>query len=76
MTRHEPNQQDAAAYDVVYLLAAAAQAGKVSGDPAKVAAERTAIRDALVGLKNYDALEGAISFDAARDAVKPTMSSR
>lgn len=71
MARHEPNQQDAAAYDIVYLFAAAAEAGKVTGDAAKVAVERTAIRDALVALKNFQALEGAITFGPERDAIKP-----
>ena len=71
MARHEPNQQDAAAYDIVYLIAAAAEAGKVTGDPAKVAAERTAIRDALVALKDFQALEGGITFGPERDAIKP-----
>ncbi len=71
MARHEPNQQDAAAYDIVYLIAAAAEAGKVTGDPAKVIAERSAIRDALAALKDFQGLEGAIAFGPERDAIKP-----
>ena len=71
IARREPNQQDAASYDVVYLIAAAAETAKLTGDPTKVAGERTAIRDALASFKNYEALEGAISFGAERDAIKP-----
>jgi branched-chain amino acid transport system substrate-binding protein len=71
IARHEPNQQDASAYDIVYLFAEAAKRGKVTGDAGKVAAERTAIRDALASLKNYEALEGAISFGEERDSIKP-----
>lgn len=71
IARHEPNQQDASSYDVVYLLAEAAKRGNVTGDAGKLAAERTAIRDQLAGLKGYEALEGAISFGADHDAIKP-----
>ena len=71
IARHEPNQQDAASYDVVYLLAEAAKRANLTGDAGKLAAERTAIRDALVSLKDYQALEGAISFGAEHDAIKP-----
>jgi branched-chain amino acid transport system substrate-binding protein len=69
--RHEPNQQDASAYDIVYLFAEAIKRGGVTGDPDKVAAERTAIRDALAKLKGYAALEGDISFGEERDSIKP-----
>ncbi|MFT4276148.1 MAG: ABC transporter substrate-binding protein [Rhodopseudomonas sp.] len=71
MTRLEPNQQDASAYDIVYLLAEAMKTAKTTGDAGKVAAERTAIRDGLAKLKGFAALEGEISFAEDRDAIKP-----
>ncbi|WP_407524205.1 ABC transporter substrate-binding protein [Methylobacterium oryzisoli] len=71
IARHEPNQQDAAAYDIVYLIAEAASRAKVTAEPGKLAAERTAVRDALASLKDFDALEGSISFGEERDAIKP-----
>ncbi|MFE1600441.1 ABC transporter substrate-binding protein [Methylobacterium sp. ID0610] len=71
ITRREPNQQDAAAYDIVHLIAEAARNAKVAGDPAKLAGERTAVRDALAALKGVEALEGSISFGEDRDAIKP-----
>jgi len=71
MTRNEPNQQDASAYDIVYLFAEAIKAAAVTGDPDKVAAERTAIRDALAKLKGFPALEGQISFGDDHDSIKP-----
>ena len=71
IARREPNQQDASSYDIVYLIAAAADRAKVTGDPAKLAAERTQLRDALAALKDVDALEGRISFGEDRDAIKP-----
>jgi branched-chain amino acid transport system substrate-binding protein len=43
----------------------------VTGDKGKLAAERTALRDALAGIKDLPLLEGKISFNADRDAVKP-----
>ena len=71
IARHEPNQQDASAYDIVYLFAEALKRGTVTGDADKVAAERTAVRDALAKLKGYAALEGEISFGDDRDSIKP-----
>ncbi|MBE7201836.1 MAG: ABC transporter substrate-binding protein [Parafilimonas terrae] len=71
IARREPNQQDAASYDIVYLIAEAANRAKVTGEPAKLAAERTQLRDTLAALKDVDALEGRISFGEDRDAIKP-----
>jgi branched-chain amino acid transport system substrate-binding protein len=71
IARHEPNQQDASAYDIVYLFAEAIKRAAVTGDADKVTAERTAIRDTLAKLKGYAALEGEISFGEDRDAIKP-----
>jgi len=71
LERTSPAQFDAATYDIVLYYAWAMREAKVTGDPGKLAAERTAIRDALRGMKNFPALEGAISFGADNDALKP-----
>jgi branched-chain amino acid transport system substrate-binding protein len=65
------SQFDAATYDIVQFYAYAIKQANVTGDPAKLAAERTAIRDALRAMKNFAALEGAISFGTNGDALKP-----
>ena len=64
-------QFDAATYDIVQYYAWAMKEGKVSGDPKRLAEERTAIRDALKRMRNFPALEGAVSFGADNDALKP-----
>ncbi len=69
--RIAPAQFDAATYDIVLFYAWAMKEAKVTGDPAKLAAERTAIRDAIQGMKDYPALEGPISFGDDHDALKP-----
>jgi branched-chain amino acid transport system substrate-binding protein len=69
--RTAPAQFDAATYDIVLYYAWAMREAKVTGDPGKLAAERTAIRDALRRMKGFPALEGAISFGADNDALKP-----
>jgi len=71
LPRTEPNQFDGAVYDIVYLYAEGMKRANVTGDKAKLAAERTALRDALAGIKDLPLLEGKISFNADRDAVKP-----
>jgi branched-chain amino acid transport system substrate-binding protein len=71
MERHLPAQFDAATYDIVQYYAWAMREGKVTGDPKRLAEERTAIRDALKGMKNFPALEGSVSFGADNDALKP-----
>lgn len=71
LPRTEPNQMDAATYDIVYLYAEAMKDAHVTGEPAKAKEERVAVRDALIALKNFDALEGPIHFDKDHDAVKP-----
>ncbi len=68
--RTDPNQMDASVYDIVYLYAEAMKKAGVTGDKAKRAEERTAIRDQLSKLKDYPAMEGSISFTDG-DAVKP-----
>ena len=64
-------QFDAATYDIVQYYAWAMKEGKVSGDPKRLADDRTAIRDALKRMKNFPALEGAVSFGEDNDALKP-----
>ena len=69
--RSASSQFDAASYDIVLIYAAAMKTAKVTGDPANLAAERTAIRDELRKTKDFPALEGAISFGKNGDALKP-----
>ena len=66
-----PAQFDAATYDIVYYYAWAMKDAKVAGAPDKLAAERIAIRDALKRMKDFEALEGLVSFGADNDALKP-----
>ena len=70
LNRTDPNQMDASVYDIVYLYAEAMKRAGTTGDKAKLAAERAAVRDQVAKLKDVPALEGAISF-ADGDAVKP-----
>ena len=65
------SQFDAATYDIVQFYAYAIKQANVTGDPAKLATERTAIRDVLRAMKDHAALEGAISFGKNGDALKP-----
>ena len=65
------SQFEAATYDIVQFYAYAMRQAKVTGDPAKLAEERTAIRDALRAMSSYPALEGPISFGKNGDALKP-----
>ena len=64
-------QFDAATYDIVLIYAEAMKKANVTGDPSKLAAERTAIRDQLDAMKGFPALEGPISFGSNGDALKP-----
>jgi branched-chain amino acid transport system substrate-binding protein len=63
-------QFDAATYDIVLMYAEAMKKAGVTGDPSKLAAERTAIRDELRKMKDFPALEGPISFGKNGDALK------
>jgi branched-chain amino acid transport system substrate-binding protein len=69
--RSGASQFEAATYDIVQFYAYAIMQANVTGDPAKLAVERTAIRDALRTMKDYPALEGPISFGSNGDALKP-----
>ena len=65
-----PHHVDVSAYDTMYVLKSVMEAAKITGDPAKLAAERTAIRDTLGKLK-YDGLIGNICFESNGDAQLP-----
>ena len=70
-SKKSPHHTDAWAYDIVYLMKQAMEKANVTGDPAKVAVERTAIRDALKGIR-FTGISGEnICFNAARDARLP-----
>jgi branched-chain amino acid transport system substrate-binding protein len=66
-----PHHSDAQAYDAVFLCKAAMERAQVTGDVAKLAAERTAIRDALRGIRFTGVTGENTCFDAARDAELP-----
>jgi branched-chain amino acid transport system substrate-binding protein len=66
----EPNQFDAASYDIVSMYAYAMQQAGVTGDKDKRAAERTAIRDQIRKLNKFPALVGPLSINAEGDAIK------
>jgi branched-chain amino acid transport system substrate-binding protein len=68
--RSAASQFDAATYDIVQFYAYAMREAKVTGDVARLAAERAAIRDTLRAMKDYPALEGPISFGKNGDALK------
>jgi branched-chain amino acid transport system substrate-binding protein len=69
--RTASSQFDAATYDIVLIYAEAMKTAKVSANPANLAGERSAIRDAIREMKDFPALEGAISFGKNGDALKP-----
>ncbi len=65
-----PHHVDVSAYDTMYVLKSVMEAAKITGDPSKLAAERTAIRDTL-GKLTYDGLIGKICFESNGDAQLP-----
>jgi branched-chain amino acid transport system substrate-binding protein len=69
--RSGASQFEAATYDIVLFYANAMKETKVTGEPAKLDQERTAIRDSLRAMKEFPALEGPISFGRNGDALKP-----
>jgi branched-chain amino acid transport system substrate-binding protein len=71
LDRSTAAQFDAASYDIVLFYAHAMKQAKITGEAGKLAAERTAIKDELRKMKNFPALEGAISFGSNGDALKP-----
>jgi branched-chain amino acid transport system substrate-binding protein len=66
----EPNQFDAASYDIVSMYAYAMRQAAVTGDKAKLASERTAIRDEVRKVGKFPALVGPLSINADGDAIK------
>ena len=70
-TKRIPHHSDAQAYDTVYLLKQAMERARVTGDRASLAADRTAIRDALRGIRFTGVTGEDTCFDAARDAELP-----
>jgi branched-chain amino acid transport system substrate-binding protein len=70
-TKKIPHHTDAQAYDIVYLLKAAMEKAKVTGDVSKLAAERTAIRDALTGITFTGITGDNTCFNAEHDARLP-----
>ncbi len=66
-----PHHTDANAYDIVYLLKQVIEKTGVSGDPAKLPGERTAIRDALKTVSFSGVTGDNTCFDAERDAKLP-----
>jgi branched-chain amino acid transport system substrate-binding protein len=66
-----PHHSDAQAYDTAFLLKQAIERANVTGDPARLAAERTSIRDALRGIRFTGVTGENTCFDAARDAELP-----
>jgi branched-chain amino acid transport system substrate-binding protein len=69
--RTASSQFDAATYDIILIYAEAMKTAKVTTNPANLAGERSAIRDAIREMKDFPALEGAISFGKNGDALKP-----
>jgi branched-chain amino acid transport system substrate-binding protein len=69
--RSAASQFEAATYDIVMFYAYAMKKANVTGDPAKLAVERTGIRDELRAMKDFPALEGPVSFGKNGDALKP-----
>ena len=65
-----PHHVDASAYDIVYVFKKAMEVAKITGDPKKVKAERTAIRDVL-GKISFDLVQGKVCFDKNGDAQLP-----
>lgn len=70
-TKKVPHHTDAQAYDIVFLLKQAMEKAGVTGDPAKRAEERTALRDAMKGIRFTGVTGDGTCFNAARDAQLP-----
>lgn len=66
-----PHHTDAQAYDDVYLLKQVMEKEHITGDPAKLAQERTAIRDGLKGIRFSGITGDNTCFDADHDAHLP-----
>lgn len=68
-----PGMYDAAAHSIVHFYAAAMRQVRVTGERARLAAERAAIRDALRAMRNVQTIEGTLArFTEQGDALKTT----
>ena len=65
-----PHHVDASAYDIVYVFKKAMEVANITGDPKKLKAERTAIRDVL-GKITYNLVQGKVCFEKNGDAQLP-----
>jgi branched-chain amino acid transport system substrate-binding protein len=68
--KRSPHHVDAQAFDTVFLLKKAIERSHVTGDPAKLAEERIALRDALKGITFSGVLGNNICFNG-NDAELP-----
>lgn len=68
--KRSPHHVDAQAFDTVFLLKKAIERSRVTGDPAKLAEERLALRDALKGITISGVLGDNICFNG-NDAELP-----
>jgi branched-chain amino acid transport system substrate-binding protein len=66
-----PHHTDAQGYDTVYVLKQAMETAGVTGDPARLAAERTAIRDAIRAMRFTGITGEDTCFDKNGDAELP-----
>jgi branched-chain amino acid transport system substrate-binding protein len=66
-----PHHTDAQGYDIVHLYKQVMERANVTGDLSRLAAERTAIRDALRGIRFTGVTGENTCFDAQRDAELP-----
>ncbi len=66
-----PHHSDAQGYDIVYLLKQAMEKANVTGEKSKLKAERTAIRDALKGIRFSGITGDNVCFDKMNDAQLP-----
>ncbi len=68
--RETPDPWEASTYEVVGMVAQAMAKAGATGDPARLEAERQAIRDQLEKLKDYPGLVGKINWADERVATK------
>jgi branched-chain amino acid transport system substrate-binding protein len=66
-----PSQFDAASYTIVKLFAHAMEDAGVTGKPERLAEERAAIQKAMLGIQDFDAVEGILNIGPDGDVIKP-----
>ena len=64
---------EASTFECIGMIAQAMRAAGVTGDPAKLAAERKAVQAKLAETRGYPGLVGTIGFDKDRVATKPAV---